>query len=192
MGESCCKSSENRWYIDEFSVQDHYKRRAMDPTASRQLRHHRRLLAGKPRQLSSTPRSRRPPLRTQTTKWLTTSSPPSATKPARAVAFFTTRNKYTIGLGHAEVRRGDIVAVLLGSAVPFILRISKHTGPSFCHSGENCWLMGCPREKHLRCCIPVLYTIIGQAFVRDCMWYKGDIERDIVEGILVLEEFFLE
>lgn len=53
--------------------------------------------------------------------------------------------------------------------------------------------MGCPRSKHLGCCIgPDLWTVVGQVFVRDAMWYQGNIEGDIADGKVVLEEFFLE
>ena len=91
----------------------------------------------------------------------------------------TTRNKHTIGLGHANVRQGDIIAILLRLAVPFILRKSKDAGLCLTHSNMHCWIIGCAREKHQRYRIPVLYTIIGQALVRDCIWYQGDIEQDI-------------
>jgi hypothetical protein len=34
--------------------------------------------------------------------------------------------------------------------------------------------------------------LVGQAYVRDIMQYRGDMEKDIETGAMELREFFLE
>lgn len=70
--------------------------------------------------------------------------------------------KGVFGLGPANVQVGDRVCVLLGSTVPMILRSTTRN-----------------------------WEYIGQAYVNDIMEYRGDIARDIAEGKLVLEDFYL-
>lgn len=102
----------------------------------------------------------------------------------------TTKNDPTVGLAHALVKPGDLICVLLGSAVPYILRKSNHDA-GFFHS-ILCEMMGCRRQKHLYCCVPEQYTLVGQAYLHESMEYKGDIEKDIEDGTIELKEFFLE
>lgn len=69
---------------------------------------------------------------------------------------------------------------------------SVHEGALFLHSSRRCYLMGCLRAKHKRCCIPEVFSIVGQAYIDGIMQYPGDMEQDIEHGIVILKEFFLE
>ena len=55
----------------------------------------------------------------------------------------------------------------------------------------DCWSR-CRWAKHLRCCIPRLSSLIGQAYVYEYMWFQGDIEDEIRSVKVRLEEYFLE
>jgi hypothetical protein len=102
-----------------------------------------------------------------------------------------TKNSRTIGLAHSQAKPGDFVCILLGSAVPYVLKKSKHDQTWFSHP-LRCWIMGCSRRKHLRCCIPEHYTLVGQAYVREIMRYQGDVKQDIESASKDWKEFFLE
>jgi hypothetical protein len=102
-----------------------------------------------------------------------------------------TQHDHRVGVVSSRARPGDLICVLLGSDVPYILRKSNHEGPAFRHSWR-CFLTGCPRAKHKNCCIREVYTIVGQAYIDGIMEYSGDIEDDIENGNLRLREFFLE
>jgi hypothetical protein len=104
---------------------------------------------------------------------------------------FITKENRTIGLAHSRAKPGDLICILLGSAVPYILRKSKHDGTMVSHPFQ-CWIMGCNRRKHLYCCIPEHYILVGQAYVHEIMQYQGDIERDIENATKDWKEFFLE
>ena len=107
---------------------------------------------------------------------------------------FVTRNG-RIGIGHKYCRPGDLVCILLGAAVPYILRESNHSGLGFFHStGFACFrnLRGCKRAKHLGCCFQTLHHLVGQAYVHGIMQYQGDIHADIDSGKVDLKDFFLE
>jgi hypothetical protein len=97
-----------------------------------------------------------------------------------------------IGLAHSHARAGDRVCVLLGSAVPWVLRESVHDRPFGLGHPYVCWLQGCKRRKHLACCIPRLHRLVGQAYVHEVMHYQGDLEQDIRDGKRALTEFFIE
>ncbi|KAF1927285.1 uncharacterized protein M421DRAFT_176132 [Didymella exigua CBS 183.55] len=97
-----------------------------------------------------------------------------------------------IGLAHSRARTGDQICILLGSAVPCILRKSTHDGPLGLGHPFMCWTSGCKRRKHLDCCIPELHRLVGQAYVQGIMHYAGDLEQDIEDGNRVLTEFFIE
>ena len=94
----------------------------------------------------------------------------------------------SIGLGHLDVKVGDIICVLLGANVPFILRKQKHSGPG----SLSLHYLSCTRWKHLNCCITILHKIVGQAYIHSLMQYKGNIRNDIKTKKLVLDQFFLE
>ena len=93
-----------------------------------------------------------------------------------------TRKNYLLGLAQPSVKVADIVVIFFGSAVPFVLRKSQRMGASFTHSDLRCSVMGCARSKNLGYCIgPDLRTVVGRVFIRDAMWYQGNIE-----GILLM------
>ena len=73
--------------------------------------------------------------------------------------------------------------------MPFILREQRHTGEAIFHSEH---IVACKRKYHLKCCIPVLHKVIGQAYVHGLMQYKGGLGSDIESGKVMLQEFFLE
>ncbi|KAH7380061.1 heterokaryon incompatibility protein-domain-containing protein [Pyrenochaeta sp. MPI-SDFR-AT-0127] len=102
-----------------------------------------------------------------------------------------TKEHRAIGLAHSQAKPGDLVCILLGSDVPYILRKSKHDETGFSHP-FRCWFMGCSRRKHLYCCIPEQYTLVGQAYVHEIMQYQGDVEQDVENASKDWKEFFVE
>lgn len=102
-----------------------------------------------------------------------------------------TKEHRAIGLAPSQAKPGDLVCILLGSDVPYILRKSKHDQTGFSHP-FRCWFMGCSRWKHLHCCIPEQYTLVGQAYVHEIMQYRGDVEQDIENASKDWKEFFVE
>ena len=76
--------------------------------------------------------------------------------------FFITQ-KGRFGLGPQKCSKGDLVCVLLGSRVPFIFR-----------RGIN--------RSHI---------FLGQAYVDGIMDYKGDLNKDIRDGKVKTEEFWV-
>jgi hypothetical protein len=102
-----------------------------------------------------------------------------------------TQHNRAVGLVRSECQPGDLVCILLGSDVPYILRKSIHEGPAYRHSW-TCLKFGCVRARHKKCCFPELFTNRGQAYVEGIMRYPGDIEEDIENGVIDLQEFFLE
>lgn len=97
------------------------------------------------------------------------------------------------GLRHAKAREGDLVCVLLGADVPYILRSSNHESGSTIFHSEPCrFSFVCNWRKHLRCCLPALHLLIGQAYVDGSMFYDGDVAADIESGVIELEQFGLE
>lgn len=103
----------------------------------------------------------------------------------------TTKSNHSVGLGHSQTKPGDLICILLGSSVPYILRKSMHDRIGWSHP-FGCWIMGCKRQKHMYCCVPEQYTLVGQAYINGSMQYEGDIERDIEDGNIKLKEFCLE
>lgn len=75
--------------------------------------------------------------------------------------FFITQ-KGRFGLGPQECRTGDLVYIVLGSRVPFILRRRGHG-----------------------------FKFLGQAYVDGIMDYKGDLKKDISVGKVKTEEFWV-
>ena len=75
---------------------------------------------------------------------------------------------------------GDLVCVLLGSDVPFLLHPFQ---PS------KSWIS---LDKHLHKQFPLLYEVRGQAYVDGIMVYKGDIVEHIECGKVQLEEYILQ
>src|SRR5690606_16819396 len=69
-------------------------------------------------------------------------------------------------LANADVKKGDLICVLFGAAVPFILREAVHSNWRF--MGHDCGLI-CRRNVHRKCCFPTLYTLVGQIYVDDLM-----------------------
>ena len=75
--------------------------------------------------------------------------------------FFITQ-KGRFGLGPHDCGKGDLVCVLLGSRVPFILRRRYHG-----------------------------FKFLGQAYVDGIMDYKGGLNKDISDGKVKTEEFWV-
>lgn len=100
---------------------------------------------------------------------------------------FITKNG-SVGLGHSDVRAGDTICILLGANVPFILRKQNHPSPR----SLSPHYFFCKRWKHIQCCIPILFKIVGQAYIHSIMRYEGSVINDIKTKKIVLEEFFIE
>lgn len=102
---------------------------------------------------------------------------------------------HTLGLGHSECKKGDLVCRLTGLLIPYILRNARHSGPGFLHStnGACFWNADtCCRAKHMQCCIPDLHRIVGQAYLADAGLSGTNQDVEIEAGSVVLKEFFLE
>jgi len=76
--------------------------------------------------------------------------------------FFVTRKGY-MGLAPATAQKGDLVCILFGGNIPFILR---RVGPG--------------------------YELIGQAYVHGIMAYDdGEMEMDIKKKRIEVQDFFI-
>lgn len=84
-----------------------------------------------------------------------------------------------IGLGPSSCRNGDLVCVLLGSAVPSILR------PTTTSHNPSQRQLRIEHTEHAQC-----FGYVGQAYVHDLMRYDHEeLERDIKSGVVILEDF---
>ena len=110
---------------------------------------------------------------------------------AHSRRLFITRSG-ALGLGHATCRKGDLICVLMGPAVPYSLRRGKHDGPDIRHSTPVDCFWSCHFAPHKGCCMPTVHRLIGQAYVKSLMAYNGDILEDRASGKLKLTEYLLE
>ncbi|KAH7268136.1 hypothetical protein MRS44_011579 [Fusarium solani] len=85
------------------------------------------------------------------------------------------------GLGHENTQVGDLVVVLLGSQVPFVLHKRDHGGIGWLADVENKWDL-----------YKSTWGVVGQAYVHSLMKYDGDLEQDIKDEKVVLEEYLLD
>ena len=99
--------------------------------------------------------------------------------------FVTSSGKF--GICHSDAQVNDIICVLLGSNVPFVLRKKPdRTGPLWRH-----WAFFARNDAHGRCCMPVRHMLVGQVYLHGIMWYNSDMERDIEEGRVTIQNFFI-
>ena len=84
-----------------------------------------------------------------------------------------------LGLGSSSVEKGDLVCVLLGSRVPFVLRR--------CGKGDLEGLRADLRPGDGR----DYFKLVGEAYVDGVMYYEGDIEADLTNGKIKTEEYNL-
>ncbi|MCJ1450113.1 hypothetical protein MMC28_000442 [Mycoblastus sanguinarius] len=94
--------------------------------------------------------------------------------------FITSNGRYGIGPTDTHVR--DKVCMLLGAAVPFILRETDHR-----HKWTSRW---CNRKVHPEG--KEFHKVVGQAYVDGVMDYEGDSKADVGCGVVKLRDFLLE
>lgn len=92
--------------------------------------------------------------------------------------FFITKSG-RFGLGPAYMRQNDVVVVVLGSKVPFVLRRYKVKQ----RNDERAELLGTPEREY--------FKFVGEAYCDGSMYYEGDIQKDIRQGNLKIQTFHL-
>lgn len=94
--------------------------------------------------------------------------------------FITSKGRY--GIGPTDTHVGDKVCMLLGAAVPFILRKTDHR-----HKWTSRW---CDRKVHPD--RKTFHKVVGQAYVDGVMGYEGDLKADVDCKVVKLRDFLLE